>query len=57
MRLRFREESGLEDIMWINTADLEVFGTAAPIPLPASGLLLLGAVGGVVAMKRRKASS
>lgn len=54
LRLRFREESGGNDIMWISSAEVEVFGTPAPVPLPASGLLLIGAVGGVVAMKKRR---
>lgn len=56
LRLRFREESGADDIMWIDTATVEVFGTPNPVPVPASGLLLVGAVGGMVALRRRKAS-
>ena len=57
LRLRFREESGGEDIMWLDSAQIEVFGTPQPVPLPASGFLLIGAVGGVIALKRRKTAS
>lgn len=54
--LRFRERSGGTDEFTLLSASIEVYGVAAPIPVPASGLLLLGAVGGVAAWKRRKAS-
>ena len=57
LRLRFREESGGDDIMWLDSAQLEVFGTPAPIPVPASGLLLIGAVSGMLALRRRNAAT
>ena len=60
LRLRFREESGGPDgadIMWLDMATVQVYGSfaaaPAPVPLPASGLLLVGAVGSVAAWKRR----
>lgn len=33
------------------------YGDLAPVPLPAGGLLLLGALGGVAALRRRKATA
>ncbi len=57
LTLRFRERSGgTDDQFELSSATVEVY-EAAPIPLPASGLLLLGAVGGIAAWGRRKASS
>lgn len=35
-------------------SNITLFGTAAPIPLPATGLLLVGAVAGLALMRRRK---
>lgn len=56
IRLRFREESALADGFELLSATVDVYEVAAPVPLPASGLLLLGAVGGMAAWKRRKAA-
>lgn len=53
LRMRFRERSGGEDEFVLLSASVSVF-EVAPVPVPASGLLLLGAVGGVAAWKRRK---
>lgn len=38
----------------LKSATLEVSGTVSPVPLPAAGLLLLGALGGLAAVRRRK---
>ncbi len=38
------------------TIDASVKLDAAPIPLPAAGILMLGALGGLVAVRRRKAA-
>ena len=54
VRLRFREESGGEDNFVLFSTQLEVIGTLAPIPVPASGLLLLGALGGAAALRRQR---
>lgn len=54
MQIRFREETNLVDVFRLHEAQLVINGTLAPVPLPASGLLLLGAVGGAVALKRRR---
>lgn len=56
IRLRFREESALADGFELLSATVDVYEVAAPVPVPASGLLLLGAVGGVAAWKRRKSA-
>lgn len=56
VRLRFREETAGDDNFVLLSASVEVFGTPAPVPLPASGLLLLGALGGAAAWKRRKSA-
>jgi hypothetical protein len=39
-----------------NPSILSVDATLAPVPLPAGGLLLLGALGGIAALRRRKAA-
>lgn len=54
--LRFREETAGDDNFELLGATVEVFGTPPAVPLPASGLLLLGAMGGMAAWKRRKVS-
>ncbi|MEP4199336.1 MAG: VPLPA-CTERM sorting domain-containing protein [Aliishimia sp.] len=55
LRLRFREESFGDDDFRLFSATFAVNGTAAaPVPLPASGMLLLGALGGVAAIRRRR---
>ena len=53
-RLRFREESSGDDNFLLDNVQLVVNGTPAPIPLPASGLLLLGALGGAAMIRRRR---
>lgn len=40
----------------LSSAKLEVFGTPAAVPLPAGGLLLLGALGGLAALRRKRAA-
>lgn len=50
----FRESSSGNDTVRIYDATLTVNGTA-PVPLPASGLLLLAALAGMTFMRRRKA--
>ena len=52
--LRFREPTGGPDKFELLSATVEVFSTPAPIPLPASGVLLFGALGGLGLWKRRK---
>ncbi len=37
------------------TANAFEFATVSPVPVPAAGLLLLGALGGIAALRRRKA--
>lgn len=54
-RLRFREESSGADNFRLFSSEITVNGVA-PIPLPASGMLLLGALGGAAALRRRKAA-
>lgn len=54
MRLRFRELSELDDTFNLHSATLVVMGTPAAVPLPASGMLLLGAVGGAAMIRRRR---
>ena len=57
IKIRFREASGgLDDQFELLSITVDVY-EIAPIPLPASGFLLLGAVGGMAAWKRRKAKA
>lgn len=51
--LRFNAVSGLP----AGDSGARVIGTVAAVPLPASGLLLLAGVGGIAAMRRRKAKA
>ena len=50
----FAETTTGFDSFLLNSATLTVYGTPAPVPLPAGGLLLLGGLGGLAAMRRRK---
>ena len=52
--IRVKELSGGTDDQFVLTSITVKVYEAAPIPLPASGLFLLGAVGGLAAWKRRK---
>ncbi|MFV0514150.1 MAG: VPLPA-CTERM sorting domain-containing protein [Jhaorihella sp.] len=47
--------SGSWNVAWgHDLSHLSVYATVAPIPVPAAGLLLLGGLGGLVAMRRRR---
>lgn len=53
----FSEFTNGRDKFILASAKLDVYGTAAPtgVPLPASGAMLLGGLGGLTAWRRRKA--
>ena len=55
LSFRFNEWSNGEDSFRLSSAKLEVYG--APVPLPASGLMLAGALGGAALIRRRKAQA
>ena len=50
----FSEQTILADKFNLSSAKLEVFGTPAAVPLPAGGLLLIGALGGLAALRRKR---
>ncbi|MDO9639504.1 MAG: VPLPA-CTERM sorting domain-containing protein [Pseudotabrizicola sp.] len=52
----FSEETLGADNFKLTSASLAVYGTPAPsvVPLPAGGFLLIGALGGLAALRRRK---
>ena len=52
----FSEESSDLDAFQLSSAKLEVFGTPAAVPLPAGGVLLLGALGGLAALRRKRSA-
>ena len=49
------ENSGFDSVKFTSTLAAIEFALPAPIPLPAGGLLLLGALGSLTALRRRKA--
>ncbi|MFA9229791.1 MAG: VPLPA-CTERM sorting domain-containing protein [Microgenomates group bacterium] len=51
----FSEFTSGRDKFTLASAKLDVYGTA-PVPLPAGGLMLVGALGGLAAVRRRKAN-
>lgn len=55
LSFRFNEWSNGNDSFRLSSAKLEVYG--APVPLPASGLMLAGALGGAALIRRRKAQA
>lgn len=55
LSFRFNEWSHGNDTFRLSSAKLEVYG--APVPLPASGLMLAGALGGAALIRRRKAQA
>ena len=52
----FSEQTVLADKFNLSSAKLEVFGTPAAVPLPAGGLLLIGALGGLAALRRKRSA-
>lgn len=54
LSLWFSEFSLGRDSFNLASAELNVYGTVAPVPLPAAGFLLIGALGGLAALRRRK---
>ena len=52
----FAEETLFADKFNLSSAKLEVFGTPAAVPLPAGGLLLVGALGGLAALRRKRSA-
>ena len=52
LTLQFGDPSGARN--GSANIDLTVDGTPAPVPVPASGLLLIGALGGMALLRRRK---
>lgn len=52
----FGDEGGFENDFRLYDAKLTLVGEVAPIPLPAAGLLLIGALGGLTMVRRRKSS-
>ncbi|MBM2575925.1 hypothetical protein JQC91_06385 [Jannaschia sp. Os4] len=53
----FEETSTGRDRMNIYSASLSVFGTTAAVPIPAPGVLLLGALGALAWRRRRAAAT
>lgn len=50
----FSEQTGGPDSFTLSSAKLEIYGTVAPIPLPAAGWLMLAGIGGLAALRRRR---
>jgi hypothetical protein len=57
----FAVESGMVTGFWSTTpitggglSHVALYGSVAPIPLPAAGFLLIGALGGLAALRRRR---
>ena len=50
----FGEESLGKDAFKLTSAQLDIYGTPAAVPLPAGGLLLMGTIGGLAALRRKR---
>ncbi|WP_306753296.1 VPLPA-CTERM sorting domain-containing protein [Paracoccus actinidiae] len=60
MAFWFGDKGGVENDFKLFSASVTIEGQAeapAPVPLPAAGFLLVGALGGLAAMRRRKAAA
>lgn len=50
----FGDKGGLSNDFKLKSATLTVAGNVSPVPLPAAGLLLLGALSGLAVVRRRR---